>query len=161
MALGLAFRANRQYDRAIDAYDKALALNPNSADALIGKASSFAYMGQPDDAINCVENAKRLNPHYPEFYDWPLGIAYFQARRYEDAVAALNRLSEQNAHSIVWLAASYSRLQRSDEIVDAASRLLELEPDFRLSTTPTVTALANVADQDHLRDALRELGLPE
>ncbi len=161
MALGLAFRANRQYDRAIDAYDKALALNPNSADALIGKASSFAYMGQPDDAINCVENAKRLNPHYPEFYDWPLGIAYFQARRYEDAVAALNRLSEQNAHSIVWLAASYSRLQRSEEMADAASRLLELEPDFRLSTTPTVTALANVADQDHLRDALRELGLPE
>jgi adenylate cyclase len=161
MALGLAFRANRQYDRAIDAYDKALALNPNSADALIGKASALAYMGQPDDAIDCVENAKRLNPHYPDFYDWPLGIAYFQARRYEDAVTALNRLSEQNAHSIVWLAASYSRLQRSEEMVYSASRLLELEPDFRLSTTPTVTALANVADRDHLQDALRGLGLPE
>lgn len=161
MALGLAFRANKQYERAIDAYDKALALNPNSADALIGKAGSYAYMGQPDDAINCVEHAKRLNPHYPEFYDWLLGIAYFQARRYEDAVAALNHLSEQNANSVVWLAASHSRLKQSKEMASVASRLLELQPDFRLSTTPTVAALANGADQDHLKDALRELGLPE
>ena len=161
MALGLAFRANRQYDRSIDAYDKALALNPNSADALIGKSSSLAYMGRPDDAISCAENAKRLNPHYPEFYDWPLGIACFQARRYEDAVTALTRLSEQNAHSIVWLAASYSRLQRHEEMADAASRILELEPDFRVSTTPTVAALISEADRAHLRDALRELGLPE
>jgi adenylate cyclase len=161
MALGLAFRANRQYERAIDAYDKALALNPNSADALIGKASAYAYMGRPDDAIDCVEHAKKLNPHYPEFYDWPLGVAYFQARRYEDAVATLNHLSEQNANSIVWLAASYSRLKQSKEMADAASRLLELEPDFRVSTTPTVAALVNGADQNHLRDALRGLGLSE
>ena len=160
-ALGLACRVNRQYDRSIDVFDKALALNPNSADILIGKAVSLAYMGQPDEAINCITNAKRLNPHFPEFYDWPLGIAYFQARRYHDAVAALNHLSEQNANSIVWLAASYSRLQRSEEMVHAAARLLALEPDFRLSTTPTVKALTNAADQDHLRDALRELRLPE
>ncbi len=160
-ALGLAFRANRQYDRAIDAYDKALALNPNSADALIGKASAYAFRGQPDDAIDCVEHAKKINPHYPEFYNWPLGIAYFQARRYEDAVEALNRLSEQNAHSIVWLAASYSRLKQSKEMADTAARLFELEPDFRLSTTPTVAALSNAADQNHLRDALIGLGLPE
>jgi adenylate cyclase len=161
MALGLAFRANRQYDRATDAYDKALALNPNSADALIGKAAAYAYMGQPDDAIECVDHAKRLNPYYPEFYDWLLGIAYFQARRYEDAVMVLNHLSEQNANSIVWLAASYSRLKQSKEMADAASRLFELDPDFRLSTTPTVALLASGADQDHLRDALRGLGLPE
>ena len=160
-ALGLACRVNGQYDRAIVAFDKALALNPNSADTLIGKAVSLAYMGHPDDAIGCVENAKRLNPYYPEFYDWPLGIAYFQARRYEESVVALNRLSEQNANSIVWLAAGYSRLQLSKEMADSAARLLELEPDFRLSTTPAVTGLVNGVDQDHLRDALRELGLPE
>jgi tetratricopeptide (TPR) repeat protein len=160
-ALGLAFRVNRQYDRSIVAFDKALALNPNSADALIGKSFSLAYMGLPDDAIDCVETAKSLNPHYPEFYDWPLGIAYFQARRYEDAVAALSRLSEQNAHSIVWLAASHSRLHRREEMVDAVTRLIELDPDFRLSATPTIAALANEVDQDHLRDSLRELGLPE
>jgi adenylate cyclase len=161
MALGLAFRAARQHDRAIDACDKALALNPNNADVFILKASPLAFIGQADDAIDCIANAKRLNPHYPEFYDWPLGMAYFQARRYQDAVEALNRLSEQNANSIVWLAASYSCLQRSEKMLEAASELLKLDPDFRLSTTPTVKALANVEDQDHLREALRGLALPE
>ena len=160
-ALGLAYRVNRRYDRSMVAFDKALALNPNSADVLIGKAMSYGFMGLPDDAIDCVETAKILNPHYPEFYNWPLGIAYFQARRYEEAVAALNRLGEQNAHSIVWLAASYSQLHRSEEMVDAASRLIELEPDFRLSTTPTIAALAKGVDKDHLKDALKELCLPE
>ena len=74
---------------------------------------------------------------------------------------ALNRLSEQNANTVIWLAASYSLLQQGEEAARVASQVLELQPDFTLSTTPIISMLATEADRDHLREALSNLGLPE
>lgn len=47
--------------------------------------------GSPDEAIDCHMKATRLNPYYPVWYLWHLGLAYYSAKRYEEALAPLRK----------------------------------------------------------------------
>ena len=44
-------------------------------------AQTLSYAGRPDEAIDLVEKAQRLNPAYPRWYAWNLGTAFYVARR--------------------------------------------------------------------------------
>ena len=156
-ALGLAYVKSGQYERAVEAYDRALSLNPNNADIMALKSAALALGGRADEGCICMDAAMQLNPDYPEYYDWILGIACFALERYEDAVNALVRMSEPNVNSLLWLAASYAQLGLRSKSAAAARRVLEIQPDFRLSKNPSITKLG----WSNFSSALRKAGLPE
>ena len=49
-----------QYERAITAYDSALAIDPGDADAWFNKGMTLKKMGKISDATSCVETAINL-----------------------------------------------------------------------------------------------------
>jgi tetratricopeptide (TPR) repeat protein len=79
------------FDGAVELYDRAIALNPSSAQALTLRGWSFASAGEPDEAIKLLEQARRLSPVDPEafFTMSAMGFAYMSRRSSFAAVACL------------------------------------------------------------------------
>jgi adenylate cyclase len=94
--LAYAYLARRQYDPALAAARRAVALDPNGADACVTLGEILSCVGQSGEAIGLVEKALRLDPHYPPSYLFALGQAYYLADRSEDAIAAFKRLLTRN-----------------------------------------------------------------
>ena len=90
-----------------------------------------------------------------------LGNAFYVAERYEDAVAALKRMPEQNPDSRMYLAAGYAQLGREAEAQAVVAEILEEYPEFSSQGWAEKQGIKFQADRDHLIDGLRKAGLPE
>jgi tetratricopeptide (TPR) repeat protein len=71
--------------------EKAIALNPNYADAIAGLGEVLNWAGRPDEAIGLIQRAMRLNPHHHAWYLWALGISYASTNRNEEAIELMKR----------------------------------------------------------------------
>jgi len=69
-------------------------LNPNDADLLSDMADAMAHSGQSEDAIGLIEKAMRLKSVLSDQYLWHLGGAYFNLRRYDEAVRTVRSMAE-------------------------------------------------------------------
>ncbi|NIW10812.1 MAG: tetratricopeptide repeat protein, partial [Gammaproteobacteria bacterium] len=63
--------------------EKAVALDPNSADEHARLGNVFNYAGRLEEAISAIDKAIRLNPFPPSWYFHCLGMAYREAGKYE------------------------------------------------------------------------------
>jgi tetratricopeptide (TPR) repeat protein len=87
--LSLVYEQKQQYDQALAEGERAIALDPNNADSYGFQAYVLTVAGRPAEALRMVEQAMRLNPHYPPLYLNQLGWAYRLTGRYAEAVATL------------------------------------------------------------------------
>jgi hypothetical protein len=106
----------------------------------------------------------RLNPHYPEYYGAQLGVIYFDARRYADAVRTLESL--RTLDTPLWcayLAASHAALGHDDLAQSAVTHLLAAEPTATVAryTGPALAPYRDNRDREHLAQHLRSAGLPD
>ena len=77
-----AMRAfERRHDEAVAAAERALAIDPNGAESLIAMAVALNWAGRAAEARPFVERAMRLDPHYPAYYTFVLGLASFAMDR--------------------------------------------------------------------------------
>ena len=90
--LGLIWLYRRDYDAAEHHYRRAVELNPNDADRRMSLGYLLALRGRPEEALELVEEAMRLNPFYPVWYNARLGVIYYSLQRYAEAVQALKRI---------------------------------------------------------------------
>jgi tetratricopeptide (TPR) repeat protein len=87
---------SQQYDDAVAEARRAVAADPNDADGYIALAGALSFSGKPADALDAVEKAMRLNPHYPSSYAYQRGLALFGLNRLDEAAASLERAMEIN-----------------------------------------------------------------
>ena len=73
-----------------------MASDPNDADGYIALAGALSFAGRPAEALDAVERAMRLNPHYPSSYAYQRGLALFGLNRLDEAAASLERAIEIN-----------------------------------------------------------------
>ena len=111
-------------------FDKALDLNPNSADILTWYAGWANSFGKGDEGAEAADRARRLNPNMPT---WALGLyryAYFMAGRVEDALRMLYRSEVSIAAKELDGAVDADSLARAAEVA-----LAELEPAADIHAT--------------------------
>jgi len=85
---GLVRRAQGNQEGALDAFDRAIQLDPNFARAYAQKANQLVMVGRTKEAPPLVLKAIALSPRDPVvgvFY-WILGRAYFVLQKYDDAI---------------------------------------------------------------------------
>lgn len=158
--LAAVYLHRRQFDRALAEYEKARSINPNHAGFLAEMSGALILFGRPNEAIEQLEQAKQINPQYPEWFHANLGWAYYHSGQYESAVEALHSLNVPPGVFRIFLAASYARLDRNEEARNEVARILELEPDFNLQKL-TFLPYKNETDRAELAADLRKAGLPE
>jgi tetratricopeptide (TPR) repeat protein len=110
MLLGYVYLWQKQPEQAIAAGERALALDPNYADAYGALAEILTFAGQPEKAIGLAQQAMRLNPQYPAGYPFQLGMAYNQTGQYAEAISALQDTLRRNPNFLnayTYLAWSY------------------------------------------------------
>jgi len=160
--LGNIYLLKRQYEKAIAEDERAVALNPNGADAYAHLGMTLNYVGRPEEAIALLKKAIRLNPIPPNWYLFSLGDGYRLTEQYEEAIAAYKRVLHSNPDdmlSLMGLAATYSLSGREAEARAAAAQILRIEPKFSLESSAKTIPFKNQADLELLIDALSKAGL--
>lgn len=153
-----------QYERAIAEFQRALELNPNDADVLLDFGYCLSYAGRTTEGLETAQKAMRLNPHYPEWYVVQLGQIYYDARRYDEAIAALESLRTIDTTARrLYLAASHAALGHTGEAQKATERILQMDPRATVTRQSSLemAPYKNSSDLEHFRENLRRAGLPE
>jgi adenylate cyclase len=152
----------RQYDMAIAEGERAVALNPNGADAHAHLALILNFVGRSEEATALFKKAIRLNPMPPNWYLRNLAQAYRIKGEYEQAIATLQKVIQRNPDDLIAhliLAASYSMAGREEEARGQAAEVLRIDPKFSLEYYAKTLPYKNQADTHLTIDALRKAGL--
>jgi adenylate cyclase len=153
---------------ATDAVDRALTLNPNSANAWCTRGWVAAMQDQADSAIEALQRALRLSPLDPMRWVFfgGMSVAHLVARRFAGAIDWADRgLHEQPRYASAYRAKAVacSHLGRHQEVQECAQSILELQPAFTISGWRLAYA-AFLFSPDTLAmciEGLRLAGLPE
>jgi adenylate cyclase len=128
----------RDTGSALEAFERAIALNPSSIMALSFSALALAFTGKTDLAIERAQRALKLSPFDPLLFGAHTALAAAQliAGHPEEAIAAARRAIQINprfplAH--VWHVLALVRSGRLAEAKAAAQRLLEIDPSFTIA----------------------------
>ncbi|UPA22531.1 tetratricopeptide repeat protein [Candidatus Peribacteria bacterium] len=132
--LGAAYRKQKNYTRALEAYEKGIALDPQSAYPHFGLGIVYAEQGRYDEAEIEYLKAIGLNPRYVDVYV-NLGALYAAQAKYEQAIAQYQKaiaLHEFHAAALFNLAVAE----------DESGKLDDAERDYKRAITadPTRTA---------------------
>jgi tetratricopeptide (TPR) repeat protein len=120
------------------------------------------YDGKPNEALEVLDKAMRLNPHFPFLYLDALGEAYFTLRRYEEAIDTYREMLARNPtaqRQRMFLAASYAQAGRLEDAAWEVAELLTLDPGFTLEHVPEVAPFRDPEPVGRLLDGLRKAGL--
>jgi len=154
----------RRYDLAFDEFQSAMNLNPNDADVLADVGFFQGYAGKADDGIDSTRRAMRLNPHFPQYYLLQFGQTCFDARQYENAIAAIGKARNlKTTRTRLYLAASHAALGEIDKAQAAIREALTLDPAATIEkwTHPRMAPYKEPEDLQHFTDNLQIAGLPD
>lgn len=158
--------ARREYQSALAANERAVALNPTFATAYCGMGDSLCYEGRYAEAIEQFEHAVELGSHDPQLWAFRTygALALLFAHRYDEAISwTTSGLSIPNcqywtkSHQVVALARSGRIAQARAEVPD----LLERCPGFSVGYAARKLFYLKRADQRELYLAgLASAGVP-
>jgi len=158
--LGFLYSHMGKHSQSLAQFDRALSINPNDANVLVWSAEVLTYSGRPDQALDRCNRAIRLNPNCPDFYYWLIGFSYFHLGQYEEALAALERMTApQYARRL--LGATYAQLGHLDEARAEAGEYLKLDPDFSIAAWARTEYYTDPDELQRYVDGLRKAGFPE
>ena len=139
---------------------KAVGLDPNDSVAQVRMGLLHCYLGKPSEALDYFQRSSRLNPCHPGRHLGVQGIAYFVARRYDDAILALGKLPSPHYWDCAYLAAAYAMRGRIDEGRAALSEVLQAMPAFAMNKLAAAEPFQSVTELTHFVDAMHKAGLP-
>ena len=162
---GLAF-VGHDIDAGAAFLDRALALNPNLASALLSAGWVKTFRGESDAAIEQLTWVMRLSPLDPHIFRAQGGIAlaHFLAGRNGEAMAyAEMALKHRPTYlpALRELAAASALAGRLVEAGQAMGELRRLYPSLRVNTVKEWQPFRRGDDLARLEEGLRKAGLPE
>ena len=158
---------SQQHELAIAQAQRALALDPNDANSYLAIAYALIYAGRPREALNFVEKAMRLDPHYPAYYLFILGLAHFHLDQFEKAVTLFQKalkLNPVNYVPLIPLSAAQAQCGREQEAAATLDKLQKALPaivTIALVKRGSLFSYKNPADRDRLLAGLRKAGMLE
>jgi TolB-like protein/Tfp pilus assembly protein PilF len=158
-AIGVAYNFHGKLDQALAEFDRAEALSPSDADLLLNVAWSIAYFSDEARAVSLAERSLALNPHYPDWYNYGLGVVYFFAEKYEKSIKYRSLVKEPVAIDYAFLAMAYAYLGQTEDAEAAAANVKRLDPTWIAERHLIGTGTAEKQSELFVNGA-RKAGLP-
>jgi adenylate cyclase len=156
-----ALNLNRDdHDKAIYHQERALALNPNYDLVVVQQGELLTWLGRPEEGIDWIKKAMRLNPYHPERFWSHLGRAYYCAEKYAEAGEAFSRITRPDHAHHAFLAATFARMDKAIAAAAHAAEVLKREPNFSVSAYLTTQHYKREVDRRHHEAGLLSAGLP-
>lgn len=121
-----------QFDQAVAAYDKSIALDPSNSSAHQGKGLALAKQRKYDDAIAAYQKAVEVDPTNYSAYA-AMGKAYYDKKNYSGAVDSYLKAVEINPQretNVYMLALSYSRNKDVKNAIKYYTMATQVKPDY-------------------------------
>jgi tetratricopeptide (TPR) repeat protein len=153
-------------EAAMSAAERAIKLEPNSAEAQSNLAELLIYAGLPERALEPLSQAMRFDPLNQSYLFFLQGLAEFGLERFETAAISLSKALELNPEykpPAAILAAAYIYLNRLED-ASGALEVFQSEYTFLANTSSMTLVLfpyKRESDKERLAEALLKAGLPE
>ena len=162
--IGYAYSQKGQFDKAISELEIARDLFPNNADINAGLGMILNAAGKPEEAINALKNAIRLNPIPPGWYISWLGEAYRLAGHYEKSAHEYRKaiqLQPDDMFSHLNLAFCYIKLGQKADAYAETKEVLRINPKFSAESYAKQTPFKDEASKKDFIEEIHRAGLPE
>ena len=162
--LGLVHMFRREFKAAEEAFSKAIAMDPNYADAYAMQSWNRHYAGEPEKALEGFQYALVLNPRAPFPYLNALAEVHFSLGNYDTSVQFNLEATRRNPEALrnrLFLAAAYSEMGRMEDASWEIQEALALQPELKIASLEYIAPYRDQTTADKLANALRAAGLPE
>lgn len=133
-------KANK-LDDAITYYKEAIKLDPSNIDAYINLSQVYRQKNNYNEALLAIENAKKLFPNNVDVKKQYSSISaevsanvytsaskLFEQGKYNEAIAAYNKIQPSTAESLLGIGASYQALSNNKMAIDFYKKALLKDP---------------------------------
>ena len=153
---------SNEFDKATYHQDRALSLNPNSDLIVVQQGEVLTWLGRPQEGIEWIRRAMRLNPYHPERFWSHLGRAQFTAKAYADALQSYSKITKPDQTHHAFMAAASAQMGNATAATAHANETLARAPDFTTTAFLATTLHYKLeSDREHVREGLLKAGLPE
>jgi tetratricopeptide (TPR) repeat protein len=152
--LALCYQHLKDFNSAIEAYNKALAIKPDYVEAHINLGSAFKEQGRLEEAIEAYNKALAIKPDYAEAYN-NMGVALKEQGKLEEAIEAYNKalaIKPDYAEAYSNIGSALTEQGELEEAIEAYNKALAIKPDY-------AQAWLNGAEALEKWNKLKELGL--
>ena len=153
-----------RYDEATANLEKALTLAHENAEFYAMCGITLNWLGNPERALEMLENAISLDAFAPPTWTWNMGHSHLLLRQYDEAIIRFLRTIERApkfTHAYVTLAGAYVGLDRLDDAHKAIKTALEIAPLITVKEFATRFPYRLDEVRNRFLDSLRKTGLPE
>jgi len=156
-----ALNLNRDdHDKATYHQERALALNPNYDLVVVQQGELLTWLGRPEEGIDWIRKAMRLNPYHPERFWSHLGRAYYCAEKYAEAAEAFSRVTRPDHTHHAFLAAIFAQMGNAIAAGAHAAEVLKREPAFSVANHLSTQHYKRGLDRQRYEAGLLGAGLP-
>ncbi|WP_426409149.1 adenylate/guanylate cyclase domain-containing protein [Bradyrhizobium ganzhouense] len=156
-----ALNLNRDdHDKATYHQERALALNPNYDLVVVQQGELLTWLGRPEEGIDWIKKAMRLNPYHPERFWSHLGRAYYCAEKYAAAAEAFSRITRPDHTHHAFLAGIFAQMGNAVAAGAHTAEVLKREPTFSVATHLATQHYKQDVDRQRYESGLLKAGLP-
>lgn len=162
--LGFMYTFRKEWGKAHDHFEKAMALDPNDPLVLHQFSIYLQCAGDRNEAIAILKKARRVNPFDKKNVGVSnmLGNVYHMLGLYDEALIEYKKaikIQQNHLGALMGLAATSAMMGSEEEAKKYAADVMRLNPKFTLENYSKTLPFKNAADIEMWINALRKAGL--
>lgn len=129
---GRIYRRMEKYEEAIEAYTKAIELDPNVSEAYNNRGATYYVMGEYEKAIEDYSQAIKNDPDFSQAYN-NRGVVYYERGEYEKAIKDYIKAIELNpnySRAYSNKGAAHNKLREYEKAIEDCTKAIELNPNL-------------------------------
>ena len=130
---GVHFYNQREFSKAIQAYQKVIELDPTYIEAYNNLGVIYQMLGEVDRAFGFYQKSTEINPKYEKGYN-NLGILFFLKGHYDEALEAFQKaltINSNNIESYINLGILYKKKGEGEKAIESYQKALAINPLHR------------------------------